>query len=121
MLLEIELYCLLYHCFILFFLFFLSVLGIIGRLIHETANYTHNRKAFGKSLLDNQVIHFRLAELETELEALRSLVYRATGILFFSIHVFLLRIFPFEAQIFLQIYSYTVCTVLNFVFLTTCI
>ena len=60
-------------------LFFLSVLTIIGRLIHETANYTYNRKAFGRPLLDNQVIQFRLAELETELELLRSLVYRAIG------------------------------------------
>jgi citronellyl-CoA dehydrogenase len=28
-------------------------------------------------LLDNQVIHFKLAELQTEVELLRSLVYRA--------------------------------------------
>ena len=32
---------------------------------------------FGRPLLDNQVIHFRLAELSTEIELLRSLVYRA--------------------------------------------
>lgn len=49
------------------------------RAIHETANYTHNRKVFGRSLLDNQVIHFRLAELKCEVEALRSLIYRGTG------------------------------------------
>ena len=29
-------------------------------------------------MLDNQVVHFRLAELATELEALRALVYRAS-------------------------------------------
>lgn len=45
--------------------------------IQDTINYTRERKAFGKSLLDNQVIHFKLAELQTEVEALRSLVYRA--------------------------------------------
>ena len=28
-------------------------------------------------LIDNQVIHFRMAELKTEVECLRSLVYRA--------------------------------------------
>ena len=28
-------------------------------------------------MLDNQVVHFRLAELQTEVEALRALVYRA--------------------------------------------
>jgi citronellyl-CoA dehydrogenase len=45
--------------------------------ITDTINYTRERKAFGKSILDNQVVHFRLAELSTEVEALRSLVYRA--------------------------------------------
>ena len=45
--------------------------------IAETIAYTRDRKAFGKSILDNQVVHFRLAELTTEVEALRALVYRA--------------------------------------------
>ena len=53
-------------------------LQAMDNLIDETIAYTRERKAFGKSLLDNQVIHFRLAELRTEVEALRSLVYRAT-------------------------------------------
>jgi len=47
------------------------------RLIEQTIEYTRNRKAFGKSILDNQVVHFRLAELATEIELLRSLIYRA--------------------------------------------
>lgn len=47
------------------------------RTIAETIEYTRQRKAFGKPLLDNQVIHFRLAELQTEIELLRSLIYRA--------------------------------------------
>ncbi len=47
------------------------------RTIEDTITYTRERKAFGKPLLDNQVIHFRLAELKTEVELLRSLVYRA--------------------------------------------
>jgi citronellyl-CoA dehydrogenase len=47
------------------------------RLIEQTIEYTRNRKAFDKSILDNQVVHFRLAELATEIELLRSLVYRA--------------------------------------------
>jgi citronellyl-CoA dehydrogenase len=46
--------------------------------IRETIEYTRNRKAFGRAVLDNQVVHFTLAELQTELEALRALVYRAT-------------------------------------------
>ncbi len=45
--------------------------------INDTIEYTRNRMAFGKSILDNQVVHFRLAELLTEVELLRSLVYRA--------------------------------------------
>ena len=53
--------------------------GLIGleRLIEETIGYTRTRVAFGKPILDNQVVHFRLAELATEVELLRSLVYRA--------------------------------------------
>jgi citronellyl-CoA dehydrogenase len=46
--------------------------------IRDTIEYTRSRKAFGKPLLDNQVVHFTLAELQTEVEALRALVYRAT-------------------------------------------
>ncbi len=45
--------------------------------ISETITYTRERKAFGRSILDNQVVHFRLAELSTEIEALRALIYRA--------------------------------------------
>ncbi|MCG6206374.1 acyl-CoA dehydrogenase family protein [Rhodopseudomonas sp. HC1] len=47
------------------------------KTIQDTIDYTRSRKAFGKPLLDNQVIHFRLAELQTEVELLRSLIYRA--------------------------------------------
>jgi citronellyl-CoA dehydrogenase len=50
------------------------------RTIEETIEYTRQRVAFGKPLLDNQVIHFRLAELATEIEALRALVYRAVSL-----------------------------------------
>ncbi len=46
-------------------------------LIDMTIAYTRDRKTFGKSILDNQVVHFRLAELRTEVEALRALTYRA--------------------------------------------
>ncbi|MBP0619412.1 acyl-CoA dehydrogenase family protein [Cupriavidus consociatus] len=47
-------------------------------LIEETADYLRQRIAFGKPLLDNQFIQFKLAELKTEMEALRALVYLAT-------------------------------------------
>ncbi len=49
--------------------------------ITQTIDYTRARKAFGRSILDNQVVHFRLAELQTEVELLRALVYRAAGLM----------------------------------------
>jgi citronellyl-CoA dehydrogenase len=48
------------------------------RAIEDTIAYTRERRAFGRAVLDNQVVHFTLAELQTEVEALRALVYRAT-------------------------------------------
>merc|ERR1712179_507018 len=47
-------------------------------IIKQTIDYTMTRIAFGKPLLYNQSIHFRLAELATEVESLRALIYRAT-------------------------------------------
>ena len=49
----------------------------LDSLIDQTIDYTRQRKTFGKPILHNQVVHFRLAELRTEVEALRSLTYRA--------------------------------------------
>jgi citronellyl-CoA dehydrogenase len=46
--------------------------------IEETIEYTRERQIFGRSVLDNQVVHFKLAELKTEVESLRALVYMAT-------------------------------------------
>ena len=45
--------------------------------IESTAEYCRDRQVFGKALLDNQVVHYRLAELQCEVEALRALVYQA--------------------------------------------
>ncbi len=47
------------------------------RLIDLTIDYTSQRKVFGRPVLDNQVVHFRLAELRTEVEALRALTWSA--------------------------------------------
>jgi len=54
---------------------------IIGleTIIKETAEYCSQRKAFGYPLINNQIIHYTLAELQTEVEALRALTYRAVG------------------------------------------
>ncbi|MGV2981431.1 acyl-CoA dehydrogenase family protein [Camelimonas sp. ID_303_24] len=45
--------------------------------INDTIDYTRGRMVFGKPLLDNQIIHFKMAELQAKVEALRSLCYRA--------------------------------------------
>jgi citronellyl-CoA dehydrogenase len=55
-----------------------SGLVAMERIIGDTIEYTRQRHVFGRPILDNQVVHFRLAELQTEVEALRALVYRAT-------------------------------------------
>lgn len=49
----------------------------LEKAISDVIDYAQSREAFGKPLIDNQYIHFRLAELLTEVEQLRSLAYRA--------------------------------------------
>ncbi|MEK7356326.1 MAG: acyl-CoA dehydrogenase family protein, partial [Bdellovibrionota bacterium] len=58
-----------------------SCLKRLELCIQDTIGYTRQRQAFGQSILDNQVVHFRLAELQTEIEALRSLTYRTCEVL----------------------------------------
>lgn len=53
-----------------------SSLKGLEKVIEETINYARDRQVFGMSLIDNQAVHFRLAELQTEVELLRSLTYR---------------------------------------------
>ncbi|HZC08171.1 MAG TPA: acyl-CoA dehydrogenase, partial [Ktedonobacterales bacterium] len=48
------------------------------QVVRQTITYTQQRRAFGAALIEQQVIHFRLAELLTEIEALRALCYDAT-------------------------------------------
>jgi len=52
-------------------------LKMLDNLIDQTIAYCKERHTFGQPLINNQVVHFRLAELRTEVEALRSLTYRA--------------------------------------------
>mgnify|MGYP001158198733 FL=1 len=58
---------------------FLSVssLVILDDCIEQTIDFCKDRLAFNKRVIDNQAIQFRLAELQVEIEALRSLIYRA--------------------------------------------
>lgn len=56
-----------------------SSLMPLDNCIRLTLEYAQQRFVFGRPLLDNQVVQFQLAELQTEVEALRSLLYRAVG------------------------------------------
>jgi citronellyl-CoA dehydrogenase len=53
-----------------------SVNGML-RTLNDTIEYIRERKMFGQAVLDFQYVHYRLAELKTEIEALRALTYRA--------------------------------------------
>ncbi len=55
-----------------------SILASMDRCLDETMRYTSQRQIFGQPVLANQYVSYRLAELRTEVEACRSLVYRAT-------------------------------------------
>jgi citronellyl-CoA dehydrogenase len=49
-------------------------------IIRETIDYLRERQAFGKPLLDNQFIYFKLAELQTEAEAVGALFHKAVAL-----------------------------------------
>jgi citronellyl-CoA dehydrogenase len=53
-----------------------SVPGMM-RTLNDTIDYIRERRMFGQAVLDFQYVHYRLAELKTEIEALRALTYRA--------------------------------------------
>jgi len=53
----------------------------MDKIIRLTITYTRERQAFGRPLIDNQWIHFRLCELLTEVEALRQLNYHCVRLL----------------------------------------
>ena len=51
------------------------------KIIRLTIAYCRERHTFGRPLIDNQVIHFRLCELLTEVEALRQLNYHCVRLI----------------------------------------
>jgi citronellyl-CoA dehydrogenase len=55
-----------------------SAIQSLTNNIEETVAYVRERRIFGRAVLDHQVVHYRLAELKTEVESLRALTYRAT-------------------------------------------
>ncbi|SCK32920.1 citronellyl-CoA dehydrogenase [Variovorax sp. HW608] len=54
-----------------------SSLVPLDECIAETIEWAQQRKLFGGTLADQQWVQFKLAELKTEVEALRALTYRA--------------------------------------------
>jgi len=54
-----------------------NTLKALEYCVETTIEYCRERRTFGQPLIDNQVIHFRMAELQTEIEALRALTYQA--------------------------------------------
>uniref|UniRef100_A0A674M9E9 Zgc:85777 n=1 Tax=Takifugu rubripes TaxID=31033 RepID=A0A674M9E9_TAKRU len=57
-----------------------NTLAMLDNIIQETIQYTRQRKIFKQPVLYHQWVRFRLAELQTEVELLRSLVHRATAL-----------------------------------------
>ena len=54
-----------------------QALGIAGGALELSTAYSKERKAFGKEIYKHQAIAFKLADMATEIEAARLLVYRA--------------------------------------------
>jgi acyl-CoA dehydrogenase len=54
-----------------------AAVGLARRALHEAVLYSQRRHQFGRALVQFQGIQFKLAEMATELEASRLLVYQA--------------------------------------------
>jgi len=54
-----------------------QAVGILGGAYELAKNYSKEREAFGKPIYKHQAIGFKLADMATDLEAARLLVYRA--------------------------------------------
>lgn len=54
-----------------------QALGIAGGAYELALNYSKQRKAFGKEIYKHQVIAFKLADMATEIEAAKMLVYKS--------------------------------------------
>jgi butyryl-CoA dehydrogenase len=52
-------------------------LGIAEGAYRESLRYATEREAFGKTLADQQAVQFKLADMATQIEAARHLVYHA--------------------------------------------
>ncbi len=56
-----------------------QAVGLAQAALEEAAKYARSRKAFGKSIADFQAIQWMLADMHTEIEAARALLYQAAS------------------------------------------
>jgi len=54
-----------------------AAVGFAQRALEEALRYSRSRRQFGRPIVEFQAVAFKLAEMATELEAARLLVYRA--------------------------------------------
>ena len=54
-----------------------SALKGMERIISDTIEWAKDRHTFGQPVINNQTVHFKLAELQSEIEALRALTWQA--------------------------------------------
>lgn len=54
----------------------LNMTAMAQRAIDVTIDYTRDRRAFGRAILDNQWVHFKLAEYQTDVAASRALAWQ---------------------------------------------
>ena len=57
-----------------------QALGIAAGALERSIEYAHIRKSFGTEIKNHQAIQFKLAEMATEIDAARLLVYRAAAL-----------------------------------------
>lgn len=56
-----------------------QALGIAGGALELATDYAKERKAFGKSISEHQAVAFKLADMATEIEAAKMLVYKSAA------------------------------------------
>ncbi len=57
-----------------------QAVGLAQAALDESAKFARSRKAFGKSIAEFQAIQWMLADMHTEIEAARALLYQAASI-----------------------------------------
>jgi len=58
-----------------------QALGIAEGALEEALKYAHQRHQFGKSIISNQGIQWMLADMATEIEAAKALIYDVAGMI----------------------------------------